>query len=336
MLSFKTDNWSNRSRWCGLKALCAPAAAVLLCLGSVAVVAQTAVFDFEDPLEQVQTQIQKTQQDRGADPAQTPEPANGGWAASTAAADSENAAPPQTGNAAAAPAAQSGFSNNEMLAILAALFLALAALVAWMFFGRREPVRESRRGNAELYAARRERRTLESGAQAKRAKQVESRSHTAPASEETQAEDAPRIFKREPPRATMIDAEVDTKQPENWKKPNLDRLKASIRADWAGSKSTAPQKPKAYDDEEAKAYAELFGDEPSPAKSAPVTKGDSVSDLLDTFEVAPDDAPAPVEELRKTVQRENADLRRQAKTGSVSREEALRRVRALRDSVKTG
>ena len=343
MLMFKRDDWSNRSRFAGLSSLAAPCLAIALCLISAGVVAQT-TFDFEDPLEDMRRQIEaaQPQADPVANPESMTETARGQVAEAVASAEAAtDGVVAGAQNSAASLADHTGLTKNGLLGLLGLGLLALASLIAWLLFRRREPAPEQQES---IYAGggKRKRRVLDSGAHVVRRKKApldtsetpEQAAEAETARAETLAAHTP--AQTEGPVAPDPAETVVADNPDTWRRPNLDRLKESIRADWKGE-SANDEKRNAFESEEAQAFAELFGDdEPAPR---PAAQKPAVLDMLDTYDAEPE--PLPVSELQQAVkahtpQIETPEMTRRARASLPSRSEALRRVRALRDSVKAG
>lgn len=355
----KRNDWSNQTRFSGLAGMLSMGFAVLLSVASVGVVAQTA-FEFEDPLDEMRAKIERT----------TPADANGsgaatqntdGWAAT--AEPGQRAQKDQSARLAdrfGLPTA--GLIGLGILGLLAAL------LGAMWFIGRRQAARTIKRKDRALYAVAsgsRARRTLDSGARVTRnRKQSLDTTENSDAAEPSAAAAAARILSHDDEvdesqlaaayaaapdsaadteaRQQPVDRPVDRKDPTTWKRPNLDRLKESIRGDWKGdadapsaeAEQAAEQSPLRDD---AKAFADLFGDDTSPDKTTRTAKS-PVMDMLDTFEEDRDSIP--VNALRDAVEKTTATrptappATRPARPPQPSRSDAIRRIRALRDSVK--
>jgi len=157
----------------------------------------------------------------------------------------------------------------------------------------------------------------------------------------------------------------DAADPSSWRRPNLDRLKASIMHDWRGGKEDAATEADAamsaehYGDaeamvgtadtpdtatneqssalsREAENFADLFGDDDPAAAVADEGNESLFSDGLGS---ARTDSATTLSDLRSTVADKTADItssdmleKRRAELPS--REDAMRRIRALRESVK--
>lgn len=337
MLMFKRTDWTNqeRPRFGGLAGM---VAACLLCLASVAVVAQTA-FDFEDPLDDVRQQVE-----RGPEQ----------WAPETVTPSAEPATP-ETAARETVDRARTGAQNlserlglpkNGLLGLAIGALLAVATLLGWSMYRRLKA--EDEVEDETVYATTlspQRRRMLDSGAQARRKEQAEA---DEAADEDDIYEDEDRAladtsyFQRsnETRQEAAEDAAdgPDARDPGTWKRPNLDRLKESIRADWKAEKGEGTASQAARD--EAEAFAELFGeDDPEPVQPRPARPEERspVLDMLDSYEMPKDDATlADIrdESAKQTARSVTPDLERKLKAALPSRAEALRRVKALRESVK--
>lgn len=290
-------------------------------VASVSVVAQSE-FDFADPLEEIRTQI--GQPEEAASTERTPADL-----AARAAAKAPEVEGPLT-----RIAKYLGLPVLGLVVLLALGLLAGMLAVMW-FLGRPAPDKMNPVKDHDLYAVTkgsRGRRSLESGGQANRRNdheepdeipdrmnpapedQAEEPAHSAGFSTEpTAATTAARVLSGESeqewpedeltdavtyaaPETTRASDEPRRNDPSTWKRPNLDRLRDSIRSDWRGDEATATPDVSAQtaDDETARAIAA--------ASEKPIT---------------PPRSPAP-------------------RPAVPSKADAIRRIKALREAVKAG
>lgn len=335
MLKFKRDDWSNQSRFKGLATSLAPCLAIVLCLVSAGVVAQT-TFDFEDPIDDIRSQIETTTAQ--SDPVRVPDNT------SDSPRDPEAGTPGTTGAAADVQAGDApladrfGMSKNGLLGLLGVGLLALGSLIAWLLFRKRKSAPGNPEGTVYAQGGVRKRRVLDSGAHVVRRKT--SPLDTSETPEQAAEAEAARLAASEAEAEAQESAGDEPSQaivaddPDTWRRPNLERLKASIRDDWKGGESNGADRKPAFESDEAQAYAELFGgDEPEPRESEQTS---TVLDMLDTYSSGQE--PEQVDHLQEAGKSpvDTSEATRRARPPLPSRSEALRRVQALRDSVKAG
>jgi len=356
-------NWSNRSRFDGLSSIVMICFTVFLSVASISVVAQTA-FEFEDPLEEMRQKIER------GDPSQVTSPASVATPPETNTASSQYTPSADVKGPITVFAERLGLPTAGVVGLGAlGLFGALLGLM-WLI-ARRKAVRHSKRKNSEIYAVSpgaRGRRTLESGAYATRNRKAvldTSEQPEGPA-KLTSAQKAALILSDEEANfdefmleeeaqsrgaakaavaaaATGVGAtamaaandETHPDDPDTWKRPNLERLKASIRDDWDGKEEPVdPETQKLRS--EAKVFADLFGDDTPPEAPEPKQKS-PVLDMLNTYE---DEGEAmPLSSLQSVVAKTAptaAPVAEEATrtTDESGRSDALRRIKALRESVK--
>jgi len=298
------------------------------------------IADFEDPLAQIRAQIQQVE------PAQTTESAVEEKAALASVA---------SGNAAATtpdvkdPLAR--ISERFGLPVLGLVALAGLALLALLLgaIGRRGRAGAAR--TAKWYA-RKTQRHAQSGLARCRPTERDQDAFDL-TEDDIHTEDLRR--KANALVDTKTEPETDATNPSSWRRPNLDRLKASIREDWKTSKAApataaiekAPELASevattdvGVADEktsplraEAENFASLFGDDSETKNddetvsffseglgSSASSDRTKFSDLRSTIEKTADITPSELLEKRR------AEL--------PSREDAMRRIKALRESVK--
>ena len=226
-------------------------------LGSMAV-AQTAS-DFIDPLDEERVRIEKRNETAPAlSPATRAKPARPGSAAAPegpraegllnrareSAASGAAAAQERAGGllsrmrAALAEVAESlGLPTAGLLGLLGLLLAGLAALVGWTLFRGRRRSRATL-PDGDVYA-----RTSKATARRRPGDADPLARSAAMTDEEMTAEDFEAVFAQEradaPPASapgTPAPAPPKTDDASTWRKPNLDRLRESIKADWSASK----------------------------------------------------------------------------------------------------
>lgn len=351
----KRNGLKNKSLFAGSRHWIAACLAVMMAGASVSVAAQTA-FEFEDPLDDVRAQIEQRTGNtaEGSDATPSAVQSASDWTAATATS-ADNAfdrASDAVKARASALGEQTGLSLNTILGIGLAALLALAAGLYWLLTRRKPAPRRTAKAR-DLYAVEngaRGRRSLDSGAKVTRArkKALDTTEAGAVASGGAAAA-AAKIISDEPvdavaaayddypdteePMAHASDeAEADARDPSTWKRPNLDRLKASIRDDWKAESATAAEPAANEQRSDAETFAELFGDDDGQAMRAEAKT--PVLDMLDTFDAPRDDMP--ISALREAVatQASGAAERVAERPDLPSRNDAVRRVKALRDSLR--
>ena len=350
-------------------------AAMLAMASSPALSQDTA--DFEDPLAQIRAQIEQVEAGKTSGGAETDQAA----LASVASGNAE-AATPAVKDPLARISERLGLPVLGLVALAGLALLALLLGAMWFVTNIRNR-RANKGGDRDLYAVddgARGRRELPSGTMAKRqaTHKVDSRDVAAPtaaaaaaaiisqddadadpysddlAQDDIRTED----FRTDAAASAQTSAEMDTDaaDPSSWRRPNLDRLKASIREDWQGgtdaptdeameagsemaeeaaaTTATADETHTSPLRAESESFADLFGaDEPEPAApdetvsffsdglgSSASSDRTMFSDLRSTIEKTADITPSDALEKRR------AEL--------PSREDAMRRIKALRESVK--
>jgi len=358
----KFNSWSNRGRFDGLSGVATMCFAVLLSVTSITVVAQTA-FEFEDPLEEMRIQIESGQPAPAIAPAGISEPLE--TPKYTPTADAKG---PIT-----VFAERLGLPTAGVVGLGALGLFGLLLGVMWLI-NRRKSVRSSKRKNSEIYAVSkgsRGRRTLESGAKVTRNRKelLDTTEQSEAGTELTSAQKAALILSDEEPdfdeymleeeieagadvntayagafgaaaaaaagTAAFTSSEADADDPDTWKRPNLERLKASIKDDWSAKEETVdPETAKLRS--EAAVFADLFGEDTPPAAVQSKAKS-PVLDMLDTYEDEDNKGGTlPFTSLQSAVAKaaDTAPIKQVDRGDQPSREDALRRIRALRDSVK--
>ncbi len=344
-------------------------------------------FEFEDPLAQMRAKIERAAPDTatvpttGTVPKPRPERVR-----TTASAD---AAAARADAAARVDAIANSSGQTVLSSILLAIFglLALAAIglgVIWMLGRRKLSYGANNTKDRELYAVAdgtRGRRSLQSGAIVTRNRQehldtseeddgYDDRGVAHRAAEmisddeadfdydDNRRDDAYTLEDEARPQTTYAAAaaEVSRTNPDNpttWKRPNLDRLKQSIRSDWKkkdeGIQDEAhqemPEDPETEEmRSEAKVFADLFGEEPAPASKmtsaaqtadAQTAAGQTpVLDMIDTY--GDDEQGMPVAALQSAVAKAATvePDKAAARESTADRAQALRRIKALRESLK--
>jgi len=356
----KRNSWSNQVRFEGTGSLICMCLALFLSVSTVTVAAQT-VFEFEDPLADARAKIERAASGEEA----TPAPAVGEAVSSEPDASANERA--EIKGPATVIAERLGLPTAGLFGLLALGILALLLGLMWLM-GRRKAGATATRKDRELYAVAdgtRARRTLESGAKVSRNRtaaldtsETKAEIASTAAAAPTAAAQAARILSDEPSdtvvteetygaapkaEAARVAAEpTNPNDPATWQRPNLDRLKKSIRDDWKSSKTeeAEPEPEQSALRAEAENFASLFGDEADTAKPAG-SKPSPVLDMLDTYE--DDRDTMSVADLRAAVEKSTSAS---VDTGTVirseslprptepSRNDALRRIKALRESVK--
>ncbi len=347
----KFNSWSNQRRLDGMRGFAMTCAAFVLCIFSFSAVAQTA-FEFEDPLEEMRIKVEKEGPKSLTAPAEASDP-SGNWQARAKFTPTTKAKGPIT-----IFAEQLGLSTAGVVG-LGVLGLAGLLLGFIWLFTRRSSARSSKRKNSDLYAVAdgaRGRRMLESGAKvtrnrkefldttedSKTAVQSSIVSRAARLVENEEGDDNEYILDDEiVSRADTRVAETKVTQslpddPDTWKRPNLERLKASIRDDWS-KKEEPPVNPEAAKlRSEAEVFADLFGDDVPP--SAVKTDGpkSSILEIIDNYEDGDDKGTSPITSLQHAAEK-SANIEpatNVVRDALPNRDDALRRIRALRESVK--
>ena len=377
--------------------------AAMLAITAAPAVAQD-ISEFEDPLAEMRAKIEQVESGAAA----TLADATGDTAAlaSSVGANSAASTTPDVNDPLSRISERLGLPVLGLVALAGLALLALLLGLMWLVT-RIRGRHAAKLVDRELYAVddgARGRRELQSGVMAKRGKaasetkptQVEKRAVPSAAAAaaaiisddvDHEQDDYDLPESEEPAKTTFgkvrkaEEAPVDTDatDPSSWRRPNLDRLKASIREDWQGDKDEQAERAAAMaaagttaaagatvaaisavetsdleaqgaetaSDEvrqpeeamsplrrEAENFASLFGDDdPAPAvnddaesyfsEGLGTPKGDDrtmFSDLRSTIEKTADISPPEALEKRR------AEL--------PSRDDAMRRIRALRESVK--
>lgn len=366
----KRNSWSNQVRFEGTGSLICMCLAMFLSVSTVTVAAQT-VFEFEDPLADARAKIERAASGEEATPA-------------PAVAEAVSSEPDASANErveikgpATVIAERLGLPTAGLFGLLALGILALLLGLMWLM-GRRKAGATATRKDRELYAVAdgtRARRTLESGAKVSRNRNAaldtsETKAEIAStaAAAPTAAAQAARILSDEPaddePADTVVTEETygaapkaeaarvaaeptNPNDPATWQRPNLDRLKESIRDDWKTAKTEEPEpEPDPEKDAlraEAENFASLFGDDADMSKPE-ASKPSPVLDMLDNTYQADQDTMS-IAGLRAAVEK-SAGIKEQTdsaertgasrRSAAPNRNDALRRIKALRESVKAG
>ena len=324
--------------------------AVVCAFVSLSAIAQS-TSEFIDPLEEQRIKVQTQQEaaDRG-ETRQTPAPRAPAVERRVEQNSPEAALRRLEGNANSGPtfldkvrkalrdiAAQFGLTTGALAGLLTLALAGLAALIGWTLFrGKRRRVRDT--AEQDIYndgIGSNRRRMLGEGLPAAKTDVYDDVDDNE-IFEETMPQGFDDIYveeARQTPAFGKRSKQAETPKsnnPKEWKKPSLDRLKASIKADWAANK--AEKKAAAEDDWDV-------GDDNTPETSffnpgkAPVGKTSDPADMPLTEVVdgwddwdrnaKPDDdvwgAPAESAAPEKTDE---------------PRDDALKRIRALRDSLR--
>jgi len=353
----KRNSWSNQGRFEGLNGLTSMVLALILSVSSITVAAQT-VFEFEDPLEQTRAKIESGTPTVDVAPAAAAE-------AETARAAARIGPTEDVKGPITVFAERLGLPTVGLVGLGVLALLALVLGLMWLL-GRRNSARMSQRADRELYAVSdgaRGRRTLESGAKvtrnrkkfldtteedeitarpsaAAKAAQIISGGET---SQHADDDDDAYMLAYDAGSETSARpaAPADPDNPDTWQRPNLDRLKDSIRKDWKEGKEEQADPEADELRKEAEVFADLFGEEETPPAAAPVKLQAAAAakspalDMLDTYEQQQD--PMSVSALQAAVEK-TADVqpsaRNTASSAKPDRADALRRIKALRESVK--
>ena len=370
----KFNSWSNQRRLDGMSGVTVMCAAIALSFVSISVVAQTA-FEFEDPLEEVRTQIESDGSSTSAIPAGSSGQTDN-WDAKAKFSPTAKAKGPVTVFAEKLGLPTAGVVGLGVLGLLG-LLLGLV----WLFM-RRKSARSSKHKNSDLYAVSdgaRGRRVLESGAKVTRNRKefLDTTERATTKTHSTAAARAARILDNE--EDDYLDSELEDQNeyvlddeivsgtgvktavagtvgaaaaalgvakanateavaddPETWKRPNLERLKASIRDDWNEKEETPVDPETAKLQSEAEVFADLFGDDVPPSAMNTEGSKSSVLDMIDKYEDEEEEGALPVSSLQAAVEKSaNIEPAATEVRGDLpSRDDALRRIRALRESVK--
>ena len=370
----KRHSWSNQTRFEGTGSLICMCLAVFLSVSTMTVAAQTA-FEFEDPLADARAKIERTTSgDTATDDKWAPRSVSSDV---TGGSDEQTDARPEIKGPATVIAERLGVPTGALFVLLALAILGLLLGLRW-WMGRRRTTPTTKRKDRDLYAVvdgSRARRSLESGAKISRNRSAdldtsetdvdipEQPSVVPTAAASTVAAEAARILSDGPdeptealvtetygaePKSTakevvtataaVASAPVDPKDPSTWQRPNLDRLKESIRDDWKGSKIAEPEPEKPAAHAEEKGFASMYVS----AAEREQTADTEFSSIFDTPEIDRDDDDAmSVSDLRAVVEKSAASdadtiSERLRRPMAPSREDALRRIKALRESVKAG
>jgi len=229
-----------RSRVLGL------GAAVATLLGT-AVLAQTAS-DFIDPLSDERIRVERQSDAPSTSPEAREKPArpdamsdekgpatlltqarNGAQSGATVAQERATGFWARMRNAVSDVADSLGLPTSGLLGILGLLVAGLAALVGWTLFRSRRKPRVNKR-EVDVYARSRSAGTRRlPGDETPFVKSA----RTEPDFEETMPEDFDSIFEEERTSTPEPPKTMDTS---TWRKPNLDKLRNSIKADWKSDK----------------------------------------------------------------------------------------------------
>jgi hypothetical protein len=346
--------------------------ALMLSITSTSVAAQSD-FEFIDPLEEMRTKIESNSNVAApipkSPPPAPPEPST----LKTDAGPTVDVKGPVTVFAERLGLPTAGLVGLGVLALLA-LVLGLMWLI-----GRRKSSKLSQRNDRELYAisdGARGRRTLESGAQVTRnrkkfldtTEEAELNARPSAASKAAQiisgneaaddgyGDDYVNAFEPEQQQSEAGKTAMQADDPNTWRRPNLDRLKDSIRKDWA-HKDDEEKDPEVEELRgEAKVFADLFGDDEAPSSATTATAATAATaavattaaaatasaaqspalDMLDT--VGDEQEPMSVSTLQTAVEKSAGGLQnkaeRVARDNAPDRADALRRIKALRESVR--
>lgn len=247
-------------------------------------------------------------------------------------------------------AAKFGVSLWGLLAGLAALFALLALLMGWALFGGRR--KKTRKGGVYSRSGSRERRRIAG------AEQPERRQRARMTDDATADERLPlRSSAQEPDQYAMVQDAPDftdgadssgaedapTRDPSTWRRPKLDRLRESIRADWRASKKA----PKAAPLDDGEDFDALLEQENARHESAADEHRDDALDTLLRPEPTQHPADLPLTQVASDWNdwddglEDDADVFGQNRTKAqpeeapvATEDEALRRVRALREALR--
>jgi hypothetical protein len=355
MLNYQALPKKNRfQEYGGLLALFAGVSATV---ASITVVTAQTAFEFEDPLEDLREQLGM--------------PATDGAQGAGAG-----------GQASAAADGAGGMSSFGLFAIASAILLALVVALVWWLGRKRRARRHGSDSDHDLYVTEDDsppRHVLESGSAVTRERsgRLDTREEIAPSKTSfstaakataatTAAASAAMILSDEvdPAEEKPLDADkqdsADRNDPDNWKKPNLDRLKDSIREEWPSkAASDASATAAAATGAVAATASGAAISATESAKSAVDTAATRVDDFRsdnETFDAMFGDDADPVEypaahdtsfagQIEDIATDDNASVTDHdlgVGAGSMtapnipSRNDALKRIKALRESVKAG
>lgn len=328
-------------------------------MGASAIAQNT--LEFIDPLEETRTKIEKTQSSAdSAEPRQKPAPpaASSSQQNNTPAAalkrleSGEKSAPgfvDKIRKAMGDVAGQFGLSTSGLLGFLGLLFAGLIALVGWTLFRGKRRV-PSRRDDA-IYGdgiGSNRRRQLGEKPPVTEAKQVDDEDDGI--FEESMPQGFDDIYREENEEMPAFGKRAQKTEPPQsndpgtWKKPSLERLRNSIRTDWASSKAKKKADAAATADAAAAADAEwnvenddapetsFFDPKNVPTEASSHDPADMpMTDVADGWDDWDNNA-GPEDDVWGEPARVTPPPAASATTDK--RNDALRRVRALRDSLK--
>jgi len=223
-------------------------------------------------------------------------------------------------------AAALGLPILGLVALLGLLLAGLAALVGWTLFRgrrrnrRRHPATAS--SSDDVYAGPSKettrRRTLSSAMPERTKSEHEEFDYEEETEfEETMPEDFDSIFAEENDEPARNRAPVERTDPEKWRKPNLDRLRESIKADWKAEKEEKTK---------GEAVAPLAPPRAAAAVADPATRTlDDLSDGWEEWDLQDNPEDDPWGETAPT---------REAAVEGDDEKTSTRRIRALRDSLR--
>ncbi len=361
------------------------------------------ISEFEDPLAQMRAKIEQVESGKAA----TLADATGETVAAASVGVSGRAsATPDVNDPLSRISERLGLPVLGLVALAGLALLALLLGLMWLIT-RLRGRHASKLVDRELYAiddGARGRRELQSGVMAKKSKAAapESKStelgklavpsaaaaaaaiisddvdHDQDAYDQPEAEEAPKSIFGKARKEEEVPVDTEATDPASWRRPNLDRLKASIREDWQGDKdekaeraaamatagttaaaTSATETPDYGSPEsesqgaqtendaasppeeaispfrrEAENFASLFGDD----DPAPAANDDHEAYFSEGLGTPASDDRTMFSDLRSTIEK-TADVtspealeKRRAELPS--RDDAMRRIRALRESVK--
>ncbi len=216
-------------------------------------------------------------------------------------------------------AASLGLPTTGLLGLLGLLLAGIACLVGWTMF------RSRRRGAARVSPDSDVYQRDGHGLGRRKLGDRNPLSATQPAAdqgfEETMPEDFDTIFRDEAAETPKVPVPPITTDAENWRKPNLDKLRESIKADWKADKVVAAKTGLATAGAAAVAVA-------TPSRDA---ADRTLSDISDGWEAWDDQVKPEDDPWGETlVTGDTADAGDQEADNAA----ALRRIRALRESLK--
>ena len=340
---------TKKHRFEGLLGVAAVFASVFVAVASVTVVAAQTAFEFEDPLDDLREQLGMPAVEGGQ---------GAGTAEQVAAVGSDGS---------------DAMSSFGLFAIAAAILLALIIGLVWWLGRKRRERRRAQDSDADVYTTddySPPRHVLESGSAVTRERSVrmDTREDASPSkgalavAAPTAAASAAMILSDE---ADEVKDDVEEKtgrvdlakspsrdDPDSWDQPNLDRLKDSIREDWHGTAASTAAGAATATTAVVSSKVDTAAEKVSDTSAAMKTDIDDFRSDSDTFDTMFGDDAAPIEHPSSNdpsfanqindiatndaaVDLDNAGL----EGGSAhmpSRNDALKRIKALRESVKAG